>query len=157
MSRRLSLHGALLAFACAGLYSSAAGAQTPVFNADRLYMAGAPDDGIGVWRPEMGGKTRIFGQFGLGASVNPLRADNFVDARQREATLKGNPLTFQLISYLNAGAQIYDRGLIQVSFPLIFFQHGNQTSNDPAVITDDRLRLKQLVNLKPFTPMDLRL
>src|SRR3954468_9157107 len=122
MSRRLSLYGAILASAVAGLYPSAAEAQTKTFTVDRLFMAGAPDDGIGIWRPVMGGKTRIFGQFGLGLSVNPLRTENFVDFVKAEATLKGNPLSSQFSGYLNVGAQIYDRALLQIAFPMTFFQ-----------------------------------
>src|SRR5262245_55658995 len=115
MSRRFSLYGAILASAGAVLSPSTAAAQAPTFTVDRLYMAGAPDDGIGIWRPEMGGTTRIFGQFGLGFAANPLRVDNFVDEENRAKTLLGNPITSQLIGYFNAGAQIGDRALLQVN------------------------------------------
>src|SRR6185503_8270207 len=146
MSRRLAFCAALLASACAGLFPSAAEAQVKTFYVDRLFMAGAPDDGVGIWRPEMGGTTRLFGQFGLGLSINPLRSDNFVDDLNKEETLQGNPVSSQLISYFNAGAQIYDRALLQISFPLALFQSGNPTNNTE---TDDQLRLDQRVALKP--------
>jgi OmpA-OmpF porin, OOP family len=155
MSRRTSLLGAALAYASAALFPAAASAQDKTFNVDRLYMAGAPDDGVGVWRPEMGGSTRLFGQFGLGLAINPLRTDNFVDELNKEATLKGNPLTSQLIGYFNAGAQIFDRFMIQASFPVAFYQTGNPTANAPDV--DSRLRLSQSVALSTAAPMDLRL
>src|SRR3954468_16114548 len=106
MSRSPSLLGAIALAALVGLSPSAANAQAKTFYVDRLYMAGAPDDGVGIWRPEMGGATRLFGQFGLGFSLNPLRSDNFVDDLNKEETLKGNPLSSQLIGYFNAGAQI---------------------------------------------------
>jgi outer membrane protein OmpA-like peptidoglycan-associated protein len=156
MSRRSSLCVAVLASACAGLYPAAAEAQTKTFTVDRIYVAGAPDDGLGIWRPEMGGTTRLFGQFGLGLAINPLRSDNFVDDLNKEETLEGHPLTSQFIGYFNAGAQIKDRLSLQASFPLIFYQSGNPTTNNPV---DERLQLKpkQAVDLKPVAPMDLRL
>jgi OmpA-OmpF porin, OOP family len=154
MSRRLPLLVAFLASAPALFSPSAAEAQVKTFTVDRLFMAGAPDDGVGIWRPEMGKETRFFGQFGLGLAINPLRSDNFVDDQNKEDTLQGNPLTSQLISYFNAGAQIYGRGTLQVSFPLALFQSGNPTSNTE---TDPNLSLKQAVSLKPVAPMDLRL
>jgi OOP family OmpA-OmpF porin len=154
MSRRLPLFVAILAAAYAGLSPSAADAQTKTFTVDRLFMAGAPDDGVGIWRPVMSKDARLFGQFGLGLAVNPLRTDNFVDDRNKEATLKGHPLTAQFISYFNAGAQIFDRVTLQASFPLVLFQGGNPTSNNEG---DPRLALKQAVSLQPVAPMDLRL
>jgi OOP family OmpA-OmpF porin len=154
MSRRLPFFVAIVTFAAAALASSAAQAQVKTFTVDRLFMAGAPDDGVGIWRPEMGGSTRFFGQFGLGLSINPLRTDNFVDDRNKEDTLQGNPLSTQFISYFNAGVQIYDRGSIQVGFPLTLFQSGNPTSN---TADDDAHRLDQSVDLKPVAQGDLRL
>lgn len=154
MSRRSSLLGAALACASAALFPAAASAQVTTFNVDRLYMAGAPDDGVGIWRPEMGGSTRLFGQFGLGLSINPLRTDNFVDDLNKAETLKGNPLTSQLIGYFSAGAQIFDRVMVQASFPVAFYQSGNPTTN----ATDDpRLTLSQPVALSTVAPLDLRL
>jgi OmpA-OmpF porin, OOP family len=155
MRRQLPWFLALLASASAALAPSAAEAQTPTFTVDRLFMAGAPDDGVGIWRPEMGGKdTRFFGQFGLGLAINPLRVDNFVDDLNKAETLQGNPLSTQLISYFNAGVQIYGRATLQVGFPLVVFQSGSPTSN---TAEDERLRLTQAVDLKPVAPMDMRL
>ena len=66
------------AFTCALALTLPAQAQTtsPNFAVDRLNMAGAPGDGIGVWRPDMADNTRLFGQLGLGVAVNPLRVAN---------------------------------------------------------------------------------
>ncbi|WP_437783980.1 OmpA family protein [Sorangium sp. So ce1097] len=142
---------ALAAPALAALAPSTAQAQDRTFYLDRLRMAGAPDDGIGVWRPHMGEKTRIFGQLGLGVSVHPLRNDNYVDNLAIEEQLDGEgPVTSQLITYLNAGVEILGRGSLQVSFPVILFQDGNQTYNR-------ELGLNESVDLKTAAPMDLRI
>lgn len=142
---------ALAAPALAALAPSTAQAQDRTFYLDRLRMAGAPDDGIGVWRPHMGERTRIFGQLGLGVSVHPLRDDNYVDNLAIEERLDGEgPVTSQLITYLNAGVEILGRGSLQVSFPVILFQDGNQTYNR-------ELGLNESVDLKTAAPMDLRI
>ncbi|WP_129574845.1 MULTISPECIES: OmpA family protein [Sorangium] len=144
---------ALAAPALVALAPSAARAQERTFYLDRLRMAGAPDDGIGVWRPHMGEKTRLFGQLGVGVSVHPLRNDNYVDDLAVEEQLEGDgPVTSQLITYLNAGVEILGRGALQASFPIVAFQDGNQTCHP-----DRTLGLDQCVNLKTATPMDLRL
>ncbi|KYF77819.1 cell envelope biogenesis protein OmpA [Sorangium cellulosum] len=142
---------ALAAPALAALAPSTARAQDRTFYLDRLRMAGAPDDGIGVWRPHMGERTRLFGQLGLGVSVHPLRNDNYVDDLAIEERLQGDgPVTSQLITYLNAGVEILGRGALQVSFPITLFQDGNQTYNR-------ELGLDESVDLKTAAPMDLRI
>jgi OmpA-OmpF porin, OOP family len=127
--------GALAAAASLGLAPSVARAQDPTFYLDRLRMAGAPDDGIGVWRPQIGG-TRFFGQLGLGLSINPLRLDNYVDDLDKEEAIVasggGGPVTSQFISYFSAGAEILERVSFQASFPVVFFQDGNTTYYDNA-------------------------
>ncbi|WP_437680419.1 OmpA family protein [Sorangium sp. So ce131] len=137
--------------ALAGLAPSAAHAQDRTFYLDRLRMAGAPEDGIGVWRPQLGEKTRFFGQLGLGVSIHPLRNDNYVDNLAIEEKLEGQgPVTSQLITYLDAGVEILGRGALQVSFPIILFQDGNQTYHR-------ELGIEESVDLKTAAPMDLRL
>ena len=80
---------ALVAAALLGLAPGEARAQTRTFSVDRLLMAGAPDDGIAVWRPDVGRDTRFFGQIGLGYALNPLRIDNYVDDLNKAEKLKG--------------------------------------------------------------------
>ncbi len=144
---------ALAAPALVALAPSAARAQERTFYLDRLRMAGAPDDGIGVWRPHMGEKTRIFGQLGLGVSVHPLRNDNYVDDLAIEEQLDGDgPVTSQLITYLSGGVEILGRGALQASFPIVVFQDGNETCHP-----DPSLGLNQCVNRRTANPMDLRL
>jgi outer membrane protein OmpA-like peptidoglycan-associated protein len=129
-------------------------AQDSTFYLDRLRMAGAPDDGIGVWRPQMGKETRFFGQLGLGFALNPLRIDNYVDDLDKEEAIKarlgGNPVSAQLITYLDAGVEVLDRVAFQASFPLVVFEDGNRTDYGD-------LGIDERVNLKTVAPMDLRL
>ena len=109
------------------LVAPMASAQTTTFAVDRLDMAGAPGDGIGVWRPDMADKTRFFGQLGLGVAVNPLRVANYVDNLDNVPKVTGNPLTRQVITYFDAGVEILGRFSLQVAFPLIVNQAGNAT------------------------------
>jgi OOP family OmpA-OmpF porin len=108
-------------------------AQTTTFAVDRLVMAGAPGDGIAVWRPDVSDKTRFFGQLGLGLSVNPLRVPNYIDNLDNVGKVAGNPLTRQFITYLDAGVEILGRVSLQVSFPFIANQAGNATLSNPAM------------------------
>jgi hypothetical protein len=117
---------AAAAFACA-LAPVTARAQATTFAVDRLTMAGAPGDGIAIWRPDMADQTRFFGQLGLGASWNPLRVSNYVDNLDNYNKVNGNPLTRQVITYFDAGVEILGRVSLQASFPLIVDQAGNGT------------------------------
>ena len=113
---KLRLFAGLWAFACA-LAPATAHAQTTTFAVDRLAMAGAPGDGIAVWRPDMADQTRFFGQLGLGASWNPLRVSNYIDNLDNYDKVKGNPLTRQVITYFDAGVELLGRVSLQVVLP----------------------------------------
>jgi len=131
------------------LLANTAEAQVSTFYLDRLLIAGGPQDGLAIWRPEAG-TTRFFGQFGLGYSLNPLRIDNHVDDLDKAATLKGNPVANQLTAYLTAGADILEHGTITATFPLVMFENGSPTGNNAA-------GLPQYVNLQTVAPMDMKL
>lgn len=154
--RRLFRRAApLLAVLSALSASKAALAQNSTFYLDRLQVAGAPDDGVGVWRPQMGQKTRFYGQLGLGYSLNPFRVENYVDTLDQapivqNAQKNGNPITMQLTTYLNAGVEILDRFAFQVSFPLAVYQAGGSLNNSEAEIQTG-VNVTQTV-----VPMDLR-
>ncbi len=113
------------------LVAPEARAETTTFAVDRLNMAGAPGDGIAVWRPDMADTTRFFGQLGLGLSLNPLRVSNYIDNLNNIDKVKGNPLTRQVITYFDAGVEIWGRVSLQVAFPLIVNQAGNATLASP--------------------------
>jgi OmpA-OmpF porin, OOP family len=116
-----------------------ASAQVRTFYLDRLFMAGSPDDAIGLWRPQMAPKTRFFGQFGLGFGLNPLRTENLLNDPRDAAKFSrdhGAPVTSQFIGYLNGGVELLDRFAVQLGLPIIAFQTSNQT-NDPGAGADD--------------------
>jgi len=147
----------LLAGFCAvtgALAPVTARAQTPTFAVDRLVMAGAPGDGIAIWRPDMAAPTRVFAQLGLGFSWNPLRVANYIDNLDNVGKVKGNPLTRQIITYFDAGTEIRGCFSLHVSFPLIVNQAGNATlpsstmaSVSPASVAAGDLRIEARVLL----------
>ena len=114
-------------------------------------MAGAPGDGIAVWRPEMSAETRFFGQLGLGYALNPLRVDNYVHNLNDADKIKGNPLTSQLIGYADVGVEILGRVSLQVSFPFVAYQAGNPTNDAAGNLPQPS------VDLESAAPGDLRL
>jgi OmpA-OmpF porin, OOP family len=150
LSARRRACAAACALALVGLAPSAR-AQTTTFAVDRLVMAGAPGDGIAVWRPDLSDKTRFFGQLGLGLAVNPLRVDNYVDNLDNAAKIKGNPVSSQFTTYFNVGAEILGRVSLQVAFPLVAYQTGNPTNNTVVNLP------QPAVSFKTTAPGDLRI
>lgn len=146
--------GAAAAGAALLLGSPEARAQQATFYLDRLFMAGSPDDAIGIWRPQMGAKTRFYGQLGLGFGLNPFRIENHIEDARDAAQLgesSGAPVATQLITYLDAGFEVLDRFGFQIQLPIAVVQTGEQTNaanNDSA---------KQAVDLSTVGVMDLRL
>ncbi len=119
---------------------------------DRLFIGGAPEDAIGLWRPYWNPKTRFFGQLGMGFALNPFRIENHRDDPGVAAILNrdsGPPVRAQLISYLGVGTEILDRISIQANFPIILAQGGNKSSvpNAPG----------DSVAIETAAPMDFRL
>jgi outer membrane protein OmpA-like peptidoglycan-associated protein len=109
---------------------SVAQAQQQTFYLDRLFMAGAPDDAIGLWRPQMGEKTRFYGQLGLGFGYEPFRLENYIASDQIRSLASqqvGQPVTYQLITYADIGVEIVDRFAIQIELPVILNQGSNRT------------------------------
>ena len=134
------------ALAAVALAPSVAAAQASTFYLDRLFMAGAPNDGIGIWRPEVAEKTRFFGQLGLGFSLNPFRNENHLEDR---AGRLSNAVDTQTNLYLNAGVELLNRVQVQIAFPAILAQ----TTNDTALIGAG----SNSVSAQTSAPMDLRL
>ncbi len=141
---------AALVFVCA---PGEAHAQNSTMYLDRLFIGGAPEDAIGLWRPNWHPKTRIFGQLGMGFALNPFRIENHIDDPATAAIFArdgGHAVKAQLISYLGVGAEILDRVTVQVNMPLILAQGGSGTSVPDAPGTS-------AVDVRTFAPMDLRL
>jgi len=106
-------------------------AQSNTFSLDRLRIGGAPDDGIAVWRPEIGDRARIFGQLALGFSLNPLRIENEIEDdlnRQKVAAASGAPLETQFTGYFDVGFEVFQRFSFQLMLPVTFAQTGNRTN-----------------------------
>ncbi len=147
---RAGLLGAA-ASAIAIFAAPSASAQGKTFYLDRLFMAGAPEDTIALWRPQMAPKTRFYGQLGLGFAFEPFRTENEIQDKKKRsevASKDGQPVLLQLNAYANVGVELLDRLAFQVQFPATVFMMGAD-SNQAGVANT--------ANLKPGAPMDLRL
>lgn len=153
-ARRLALiFAGAFALALASLAPSEAKAQQKTFYLDRLFMAGAPEDGIAVWRPHMAEKTRFYGQLGVGFGLHPFRTENHVDNAKRAALVnaaRGAPVEAQLVGYADIGVELLERLAFQVQFPFVAYQQGNPTSLTNAGVPGN-------ATTEPAAPMDLRL
>lgn len=130
-----------------------ASAQDTTFSLDRLRLGGAPDDGLGLWRPEIADKPRLYGQFMLGYSHNPFRIEHHIqDDAQADVmeSVSGAPVRGQLTGYFDIGFEVWERLGLQVMFPATFFQTGNPTfaSSVPSA--------RDAVDLATAAPGDMR-
>ena len=94
-----------------------ASAQQKTFHLDRLEVPGAPDDGIGIYRPQTEQRSIVFGQLALGYALRPLRTraltvDPIVLGRSRTSIVQD-----QFSVYGSAGFQFLDRATLSVTFP----------------------------------------
>ena len=99
-------------------------AQQKTFKLDRLEMAGAPEDGLGLFRPVTNQRTIFFGQLGVGYQLNPLRTktittDETVRRRSDHAVIQN-----QLAIYGNAGFEFFDRLTVALAFPWYPYESG---------------------------------
>jgi outer membrane protein OmpA-like peptidoglycan-associated protein len=132
-ARDIAALGAFVAVSSFGalLVPSFAHAQDTTFSLDRLRLGGAPDDGVGVWRPEIAEKPRLYGQFNLAFALNPFRVEHHVqdDAQASEVNnVSGAPVQTQLNGYATIGIEALGRLGFQVMFPFTFVQTGNSTA-----------------------------
>jgi outer membrane protein OmpA-like peptidoglycan-associated protein len=127
-----------------------AAAQQKAFYLDRLFMAGAPDDAIGTWRPQMGDKTRFFGQLGLGFGYEPFRVENMIKDPSKRSRFQDQPVKLQLITYADVGVELLDRFAFQVQMPAILGQATGKTIAVNSGATD-------AISASPAAVMDLRL
>ncbi|MGK3964789.1 OmpA family protein [Sorangium sp. So ce118] len=156
MTARSVKRRALSAAAAGALFLGAlpASAQVRTFYLDRLYMAGAPEDSIALWRPQVAPQTRFFGQFGLGFGLNPFRVENMLNderSAERFSREHGAPVSSQFIGYLNGGVEFLDRFSVQVGLPFVAFQTSNQTNDSSVSGAQDA------ASPSAFAVMDLRL
>jgi OmpA-OmpF porin, OOP family len=144
---------AVLSFAATVSVAQVALAQDTTFSLDRLRLGGAPDDGMGLWRPEIADKPRLYGQFMLGYSHNPFRIEHHIqDDAQADAmeSVSGAPVRGQLTGYFDIGFEVWERLGLQIMFPATFFQTGNPTfaSTVPSA--------RDAVDLATAAPGDMR-
>lgn len=140
---------AALAASTAVLLSPApAAAQSTTFYLDRLQIAGAPDDGLAVWRPTFG-PTRLYGQLAAGFSTSPLRAEHLTESPDQAAALRGAPVASQTTAYLTGGVELAGRGAVQLTLPIVVAQHGWP-------VDDPGAGLPQAVTLARTAPADMR-
>ncbi len=120
---------ALFLFIVAFLTPFEASAQQKTLYLDRLTMAGAPDDGIAVWRPYTSQKTRFFAQMGLGLTFSPLLLRTISrDNNPQLQTYNNSPVSSQLIDYATVGAELAARVTFIVNLPVILYQSGSDPS-----------------------------
>jgi OOP family OmpA-OmpF porin len=121
-ARRVGLAcAAALAFA---LPSAPALAQQATFHLDRLEMAGAPDDGIVLFRPVTQQRTVFFAQLGLGYSLNPLHTSNLTTDKATLRASSGAVIHDQFTQYTTAGFEIADRFIVAATLPVTWIQDG---------------------------------
>ena len=130
--------------------SAAAQAQQKTLYLDRLTIGGAPDDGIAIWRPYEGPRSRFFAQNGLGFTLNPLRLNSVAPGAGTTSSRRYTkaPVSSQLIDYTTFGAEVGGRATFMVTLPFALYQSGSDPA--PAGVTG-------VGNLEPFALMDLRL
>jgi OOP family OmpA-OmpF porin len=104
-----------------------AAAQQQTFHLDRLEIPGAPDDGVVLFRPQVQDAAIIYGQLGLGLSVDPLRMGNITTGAVQKASA-GNAITDQLSTYMSAGVEFLNRFTFGITFPAAWVEGGNQPS-----------------------------
>jgi OmpA-OmpF porin, OOP family len=104
-----------------------AAAQQQTFHLDRLEVPGAPDDGVVLFRPDVQDAAMVYGQLGLGLSVDPLRMGNITNGAVQRASA-GNVITDQLSTYMSAGVEFLKRFTFGVTFPAAWVEGGNQPS-----------------------------
>jgi hypothetical protein len=102
---------------------AAVAAQQQTFHLDRLEVPGAPDDGVVLFRPQVQDAAMLYGQLGVGLSVDPLRMGNITSGAVQRASA-GNAITDQLSTYMSAGVEFLNRFTFGVTFPAAWLEGG---------------------------------
>jgi outer membrane protein OmpA-like peptidoglycan-associated protein len=122
--------GAMTLAAAVGL-ARPAHAQGHTFHLDRLEMPGAPDDGLVLFRPVTQPNSIVYAQIGFGYSLNPLRMSDLLTGPQDQGALRQSPsnaITNQFSNYFSGGIELFDRLTLGLTFPVTWWQTGNQPS-----------------------------
>jgi outer membrane protein OmpA-like peptidoglycan-associated protein len=128
--------GVLAAWLCA----SPAYAQQATFHLDRLEVWGAPDDGIGIVRPDTNDKPVFFGQLALGYSINPLHTATLTNDTATLKASSGAVVAGQFTEYGTVGFEFLDRFTVAATLPVTEeygqnpnYQEGGGTGSDTVV------------------------
>ncbi len=116
----------VLGLAAGLLTATPAGAQQATFHLDRLEVPGAPDDGMVLFRPQTAPGTVVYGQLGLGYSLNPLHTGDITNDSATLRNTPGNPITNQFTSYFSGGFEFFDRLTLGFTLPITWVETGNQ-------------------------------
>ncbi len=103
--------------------SSPAAAQQNTFHLDRLEVPGAPDDGLALFRPVTQPHAIVYGQLGLGYSLDPLRMSAI---SPNVAASPNYAVTGQFTSYASAGFEFFDALTLGLTMPVTWWEDGNQ-------------------------------
>ncbi len=111
---------------------SIASAQDATLSLDRLRIGGSPDDGVAVWRPDMGDekKARLYGQLDVGFSLDGFRIEQHIQdptQARRMASVSGATEQTTTNLYADIGLQLFGRFDIQVMMPATLEQSGHPT------------------------------
>jgi OOP family OmpA-OmpF porin len=101
--------------------ASPAGAQQQTFHLDRLEVWGAPDDGIGVFRPVTNDKPIFFAQLALGFSLDPLHTStvtNVTSVPGSTSTASNAVIVGQFTEYASVGFEFLDRFTLAATLPI---------------------------------------
>jgi OOP family OmpA-OmpF porin len=128
--------------------SASARAQQKTFYLDRLIVGGAPDDGVGLWRPVTAERGRFFAQLGVGFSLRPLRLATVAPNSSRLLQYDQSPVTTQFITYPSVGVEVANRIDLIATLPFALYQSGSDPT--PAGVNGAG-------TVEPFALFDLRL
>ncbi len=106
-------------------------AQQRTPHLDRMEVAGAPDDGIALFRPVTNQRNIFFGQLAIGYQFRPLRTSTITTSQSIRARSSSSVISNQLGVYGNAGFQIMDRATVGVMFPWYPVQTGGNPDYRP--------------------------
>jgi len=112
-----------------------ASAQQRTFKLDRLEVPGAPDDGVGVFRPITNQRPIFYGQLAIGYSFRPLRTATIATDRNTRLNSPSGAIHNQLTMYGSVGFQFLDRISLGLTFPFTPIQNGDVPNYDQSSIT----------------------
>ena len=124
--------GTGLRWAIAGLVAAgallaprASNAQQQTFHLDRLEVPGAPDDGVVLFRPVTNEQTIVYGQLGLGLSLDSLRTSDLTNDATSIRNSKANVVTSQFSTYFSGGFELLDRLTLGFTLPIAWEEAGH--------------------------------